>query len=855
MCSLGGFTNRLLSFRFPLGTALLFLSGVCLQAATFNIANGDLSGLGIAIQLANNNGTDDTINLATNGLYTSSGAFATETALPAIESDTNHTLTFNGNGAALRRSTNAGTPDFRLLLVGAGARVVVDRLTIQNGHLASGSGAGLLNFGNLTLTNCVVRGNGISGGAPTASALGGGIINNGGATLVVNDSTISGNTASAGQSGQGGGIYNNFGTVILNRSTISGNTVASTTTPRGGGVATRGAPFMAINCTISGNSATGATPSGGGLYHEGIPGAPSLLLNTTFANNSTGAGGRGGGIYERSSGSSSTLSVLNTIIATNTSPTGPDVSQGAGPIISLGHNLVGQTDGSSGWIASDLTGTSAIPLDPVLAPLEADFMHALLGGSPAIEAADDVVLGPPHHLATDQRLVPRRVGAQVDIGAFEVEPAQTGLGPLVTTTLEHNDGVCGIADCTLGEALAFANTNPDATTITFRTGLNGVITTRSTPAGLIVNTPVTIAGPGARILTVSGDHFGRIFVVDGGPTVISGLTLANARSTVSSGGAIASSADLTVNSCRFDQNFASADGGAVYNVGPLALNNCTFSGNIANGGFGGAIHNFADSFARGNVTAINCTFSHNRAVGGGAVSNKASGRTGLTTLRNCTVSGNLASLNGTNQGGGLINQGTATHSRIRLENSIVAANTSDDGAPDIFGAIVSGSSSLVGDGTGSTGLTNGVNNDQVGTGAAPLNPQLGPLQDNGGPTDTRALFSNSLARDSANNANAPPSDQRGYVRAGIADKGAFEFDGIVLRITNVERNGSNLVVTFDAAGERTYRLERASSVAQPTIWEPTPMVNDLIPGTSGSTEMMDPNSPNDKAFYRVRLPP
>ena len=88
-----------------------------------------------------------------------------------------------------------------------------------------------------------------------------------------------------------------------------------------------------------------------------------------------------------------------------------------------------------------------------------------------------------------------------------------------------------------------------------------------------------------------------------------------------------------------------------------------------------------------------------------------------TLLRNCTVSGNFASLNGTNTGGGVINQGTATQSRIRLENTIVAANMADDGSPDVAGAIVSGGYNLVGDGHRSTGLTNGVNNDQVGTGA------------------------------------------------------------------------------------------------------------------------------------------
>jgi hypothetical protein len=667
--------------------------------------------------------------------------YATGSAYP-LESDSNRALAINGNGAVLRRST--GTANFRILVVNAGARVTLDRLIISNG-VQTGNAAGILNNGNLTLTNCTVSGN-----------AGRGIYNEPGRTLVVNDSSVRGNTST--------GIFNFAGNATVNRSAIVGN--------MGGGIFNRGTLTL-TNSTVSGNSASG---NGGGILQQALEGAPLFLVNTTISNNS--ASGSGGGLYSQSPPSLSTVSSLNTIIAANTAGSGPDVFVTGAAITSQGYNLIGKIDGSSGWIASDLTGTSAMPLDPMLAPLSADFIHPLLANSPALDAADDAVLSAPFNLATDQRLVPRREGAQVDIGAFEIEPSQAGPQPLVTTTHEHNDGVCGIADCTLGEAIAFANANPDATTITFTLGLNGAIMTRSTPDGLIISAPTTIEGPGARILTISGDRVARIFAIDVGPTIISHLTLANGRSELFSGGAIVNGADLTLNRCHFDNNFTFGDGGAIYNVGPLGINNCTFTRNVANSGFGGAIHNFADSFALGNVTAVNCTFQNNRAVGGGALSNKASGRNGTSILRNCTISGNVASLNGTNKGGGLNNQGTATRSFIRLENSIVADNASDDGAPDVFGAITSGGYNLVGDGTESTGLTNGVNQDQVGTGASPINPQLGPLQNNGGPTDTRALLAASTARDAGNDTLAPPLDQRGFGRSGVSDIGAFEFDGI-----------------------------------------------------------------------------
>ena len=88
----GGSTKPLLSSCFPLGTALLFLGGVATEAATFNIADGNLAALSIAIQQANTNGEDDTINLAPEGLYIASGAFSGDDALPALGPDDTHAL-------------------------------------------------------------------------------------------------------------------------------------------------------------------------------------------------------------------------------------------------------------------------------------------------------------------------------------------------------------------------------------------------------------------------------------------------------------------------------------------------------------------------------------------------------------------------------------------------------------------------------------------------------------------------------------------------------------------------------------------------------------------------------------------
>jgi hypothetical protein len=143
--------------------------------------------------------------------------------------------------------------------------------------------------------------------------------------------------------------------------------------------------------------------------------------------------GFGGGLYN-----SGTATLTNTIIAGNTAASGPDVFTSA-PVTSLGYNLIGATDGSSGWIASDLMGTNVQPLDPVLGPL-ANYggptqTMILLPGSPAIDAGISGT-GIP---TTDQRGVSRVNG--VDIGAYEVPQLSQDItfSPLAAVTYGDAD--------------------------------------------------------------------------------------------------------------------------------------------------------------------------------------------------------------------------------------------------------------------------------------------------------------------------------------------------------------------------------------------------------------------------------
>jgi hypothetical protein len=147
-------------------------------------------------------------------------------------------------------------------------------------------------------------------------------------------------------------------------------------------------------------------------------------------------------------------------------------------------------------------------------------------------------------------------------------------------------------------------------------------------------------------------------------------------------------------------------------------------------------------------------------------------------LTNCTISGN--SISGTEVAAGGVE--AVTFAKATLENCLIALNTSTTG-PDVSGAFTSNGHNLIGEADGSSGFTNGVNGDQIGTVASPLNPKLGPLQNNGGPTQTLALLSGSPAIDAGSDSvlSAPLSlttDQRGagFPRKSGAqvDIGAFE---------------------------------------------------------------------------------
>lgn len=293
--------------------------------------------------------------------------------------------------------------------------VLIEKITFR------GSGAGICNQGVLEAEQVTII------GARAAWAGDGGALYNSGTAAVTRSALLS----SRAEIGHGGGVYN-IGTLLVEDSTISGNgTIGPFGDRTGGGIHSKGSVTLR-NVTVSGNrtealpTSIGRTDSrGGGLYLQG----DATLTNVTITGNESET--TAGGLYY---GGGGTLTLVNTIIAGNT---GGDCE---GFMISGGHNIDG--DGSCGLgAAGDMPNT-----DPLLAPLADNGgptqTHALLAGSPAIDAGEAAACPPG-----DQRGYLRPAGAGCDIGAFEFDAVAPSPSVSPSPTASAAPVAQGDADC------------------------------------------------------------------------------------------------------------------------------------------------------------------------------------------------------------------------------------------------------------------------------------------------------------------------------------------------------------------------------------------------------------------------
>jgi len=434
------------------------------------IANdGTLRGAVLASNAGAGGATID-FNVPAGGTITLTAGELALTQSVTITGPTSMAITISGNNAS------------RIFNVASGITVGVANLNLTNGRAANGAsgangigppafipataglpganGGAILNAGTLTLTSCVVSacragtggtggdgyadtrgtsqargGDGVAGGSGGA---GGAIYSTGTAAVVrctvMNCSAGVGGTggnggygtvyggwgSTGGLGGAAGAVWAASGTLTLDTSTVSN--CAAGAGGRGGNAGT------GIGGPRGGSGGNGG--SAGAIGNGGL--ATVSLVSCTVVNNLSGAGGAPGqdgmnafpaavsGALGTAGGMAGPATLRNTIIARNNiylGSTSPDIS---GAISTLGYNLIGdKTGGSFTPLASDLAGSSTLPVDPELGPLGnnggATPTCRVLSLSMALNSGDPALTG------TDQRGLPRSSGGAVDKGAFELQ--------------------------------------------------------------------------------------------------------------------------------------------------------------------------------------------------------------------------------------------------------------------------------------------------------------------------------------------------------------------------------------------------------------------------------------------------
>ncbi len=346
--------------------------------------------------------------------------------------------------------------------------------------------------------------------------------------------------------------------------------------------------------------------------------------------------------------------------------------------------------------------------------------------------------------------------------------------------------------CTLRAAIQESNTLPGFDSIELSSGTYSIeIEGREEDQALTGDYDITdsllISGAGAEQTFIDAAGLDRVLdILEPGTTVtFSNLSLINGSLPAGitldqkGGAGIRNQATLTVQYSRLTDNTLSGTvsgdaGGAILNQGNCTIRSSTISSNSAYEG-GGIFNGEA-----GSLTVSTSTISHNTALSGAGLAN-----VGTASLTNMTISGNIAAGSAQLSGGGVSNSG-----QLQLSQCTLAGNSAPGGGGianfstlTMVNTLLSGNrggNCLAGAGIASQGY----NLDSDGscqltgmdTDLRLVDPQLGPLADNGGSTKTHAIFYGSSARDKGKTLPFITTDQRGRQRpAGAAyDIGAFE---------------------------------------------------------------------------------
>ena len=693
-----------------------------------------------------------------------------------------------------------GNASNRIFEVDAGANVVLNTLTLTNGYLPGWSdmGGAIINYGTLAVTNCTLAGN----------------------SVVI--------------WGAGGAIHNQ-GQLSLSGCTLFANTGAF------GGAIDNNAVCTLKNCTFFGNSATNG--NGGAIENDNH--ATLKILHCTFSGNNTIGGGGAIDGYNLSQ-----IYITNCIMAANVG-FGNDIYNYSDSTVTFGGSNIVQALVSDGLVVGS---NSILAVNPLLGPLADNggrtLSQSLQDGSPALNAGvNSAALG----LATDQRGQSRMSGSAVDIGAVEMQAAESFYVPVTNI-------VTTVADSGPNSLRALVASAPFGSTITFAPNLSGQTILLISGQILITNSVTIDASALANSISIDGNANSRIFQASGGNVMLNSLTITNGYNSglinpdnqSFGGGILGLCGNLILNNCKLVNNrCVSGTAGAISgSFGSLTMNATTLSGNTCNnvsaiylqdefaningctisgnsGTVGDALR-FGAGYYNSALSVVNSTFSGNLVTGNsgfGAAAITLQSSAGLSTttgLTNCTVVGNTVVQAG--MSGAIFFDPAGGTKTLTLYNSIVSGNTSGGAAADISAKVTPDSSfNLIGVGGG---LVDGVNGNKVGIN----NPLVAALGNYGGSTQTMPP----LAGSPAINSGGPvpfATDERGLPRSfgSAVDIGAVELQDAGI--------SNNLVTTTADSGPNSLRDVVASVPSGSTIIFAPHLSGQTITLTSGQIEL------------------
>ena len=840
------------------------------DAATAN--DGQIS-LRAAIAMANTSTTPTDITFSPDFFYAPFTLKLTNGVLELTNTAEATTITGSNAGINISGNNSTGVFKIDTSVIASLTNLTITGGTgSAGGTLYANEGGGIFNAGNITVTDVTISGNSASAGGGFANDGNapqfGFFPNQGTATLI--DDTISGNTATG--SGGGILNANNSGLTVIN-CTIYGNTVTGSTGVGGGLATQNGGSAKLINTTISGNSASGFSSenqpenAGGGVYDafsslslgntivagnttkslEPDIGAFSTQSVISLGHNFVGSGAGGAFTANTSDKVGTAASPPNPMLGalsliSNPFPTQTLAPLTGSPVINAGSNALVPASVSTDQrgvprIAQGTVDIGAVEVQAVSSPLVVNTFFdysTVINGLTSLRAA--IILADTNTVPTTITFDPK-VFAVVDIlvlsnGYVELtntaEPT-TITGPSVGLLL---DGAVFVAnrleqDLVGGLLAVDAGVKASISKLSFTQGIGYV--PRTSP-----NLPNFLGGG----------------VFNAGNLTLTDLDVASDNA--STGGGIYNSGTIDLSNDTISGNNGDEAGGLYNDTGATAtLNNDIITGNT-NGGrasIGGGIWNL------GNISITNTTVSSNTGGTGAAIDNQ-----GTASLTDVAITGNT----GTN--GGIANSGTLSLTNVtvagnnagallnsggtaRLLDVTLSANTGFAGGPPPFGSAVEAGIEITagtvtvgntidaantvtvsGEGVSTTtesdievstgarlvslghnfigeidNVTGWLSSDLTGTVAAPLNPQLSTLANNGGPTKTLLPVTTGPVVNAGSNALVPAgitTDQRGLPRISgtSVDIGAVEVQQAIQPPVQLTGFPIGTLATWDGTG-------------------------------------------------------